>query len=274
MFKFIQKLVRGIEKIIKIVFKKEKKQRKPTQPPKDFPKEPLKKPIHPWRICPKGQHYRVDHDVQGYTTASGKSVDPYHRSWTCVKNPSEKDQLYSEEIDKIAIEHFAQFKVNILGTISDFGERGNIYDHIIQGWTKYWNDILKPSEQLNPRLIKALIASESSFNPKAWNGLSGPNRARGLMQVLDGTLPLLTNKYKELLDHQINVTEEDMLNPNFSICVGIRWLFRKKQLARAFLKREVSWLEAVIMYKGIPFEHENEVRRLMENFDKFYGELS
>lgn len=48
---------------------------------------------------------------------------------------------------------------------------------------------------LEPEVVKALIASESSFNTNANNYLKGPKRARGLMQVLDGTLPYLKEEH-------------------------------------------------------------------------------
>jgi hypothetical protein len=37
------------------------------------------------------------------------------------------------------------------------------YDMLILGWVQYWNDIFKPEKPLDPKLIKALMASESSF---------------------------------------------------------------------------------------------------------------
>jgi soluble lytic murein transglycosylase-like protein len=40
------------------------------------------------------------------------------------------------------------------------------FDQQIRGWVRYWNDIFQPSDPLDPNLIKALIATESGFNPK------------------------------------------------------------------------------------------------------------
>lgn len=152
--------------------------------------------------------------------------------------------------------------------------RGNIYDHYIQGWTQYWNDVLKPFESLDPDIVKALIASESSFNPKAWNKRQGPQRARGLTQITDQTLRYLSDDYSELRDHYLTLSEDDMLDPNLSICAGIRWLFRKKGLAEAKLKRKVTWTEAIAEYKGVnPTGKSSRDCRVMRTFDRYLAEL-
>lgn len=269
--RLFQKIVEGVKRIIRIIFKKEKSKKEKEKGP-DSKKPPIKvpeKPIHPWRICPRGEHYRIDHPVSSHPRKVKKGViivRGHEHPWTCVENPSGKDQLYPEEIQKIAGEYFEQFKVESLGRLPEFGERGNAYDHIIQGWTQYWNDILKPLDPLDPLVVKALIASESSFDPEVWNGRRGPGRARGLMQVIDQTLPYLTNKHKELEDHQINLTEDHMLDPNFSICAGVRWLFRKKKLAEVQLKKRASWRDAVAMYKSSAVDD----KKLMGKFDEYY----
>lgn len=58
------------------------------------------------------------------------------------------------------------------------------------------------------------------------------------------------------------------ISENFSICAGIRWLFRKKQLAEAKAKRPVSWREAVIEYK-----HAKPNDKHMARFDDYYSQL-
>ena len=40
----------------------------------------------------------------------------------------------------------------------------NDYDQLITGWVKYWNEVLKTKIPLDPNFVKALMASESSFN--------------------------------------------------------------------------------------------------------------
>jgi len=229
---------------------------------------------HPWRKCPLGQSPREGTTVSTYTRKDGTVVRGHYRKDTCADNPSGKDQLYRQEIQKIAEKHFSAFKMKPLGILSDFKKRGNDYDYLIRGWTQYWNDILKPSQPLDPDIVKALIASESSFNSKEWNKRTGPKRARGLMQVTDETLRFLTDEHRELKDHFVNLTEDDMLDPNLSICAGIRWLFRKKELAEARLKRLLTWRKVIAEYKGLTFILETKRgKEIMKKFDKYFSEL-
>lgn len=44
--------------------------------------------------------------------------------------------------------------------------RADEFDLHIRGWVRYWNEIFHPQEPLDPNLVKALIASESSFRPE------------------------------------------------------------------------------------------------------------
>ncbi len=109
-------------------------------------------------------------------------------------------------------------------------ENGNEYDHYIRGWTKYWNDIFKPSIPLDPYLVKALIGSESSFytNPKPQNaGVAG--KARGLIQLTDQAIKALSVSNNEIKDHYVKISREDTADSNRSIAAGIRWLFHKKK---------------------------------------------
>lgn len=230
--------------------------------------EPLV-PVHRWRLCPSGEHYREATQVSPHMR-KGKPVRGFPRRGTCAKNPSGRDQLYPEEVREIAERNFAEFMGKPLPTIDEFGEAGNLYDHLIQGWTQYWSDILSPGDPLDPKLVKALIASESGFNPEAWNKESGPARARGLMQVRDDSLRFLSNDGKDLKDHFANFQEDDMLNPNYSICAGIRWMYRKKEIAESRAGHPISWREAVIEYKGY---RKDQKKKGMEIFDAHYKEL-
>lgn len=95
------------------------------------------KPIHPWRLCPAGHHYRKGASVAAYVTSSGKKVSAHKRGETCAKNSSGKDQLYPEEIQGIAEKYFVQFRSRPIGTLPEFAEVGNRYDHLIHGWAQY-----------------------------------------------------------------------------------------------------------------------------------------
>ena len=76
----------------------------------EFLKETKQK--HPWRLCPAGQNYREGTMVSTYTKRDGTVVRSHSRKNTCANNPSGKDQLYREEIQKIAENYFLSFKMN------------------------------------------------------------------------------------------------------------------------------------------------------------------
>jgi hypothetical protein len=108
----------------------------------------------------------------------------------------------------------------------------------------------KPDQPLDPNLVKALIASESNFYPEKLNNEEDSNSARGLMQITNSTRKLLDNE-TELKDHYITMTKEDLNDPGVNICAGVRWLFRKREIASIVrLKRQATWLEAAEEYKG------------------------
>jgi len=92
------------------------------------------------------------------------------------------------------------------------------------------NEVLHPEELLDPNLIKALIATESSFNHKAVANEKKPKIiARGLLQVREDSRQILADQKGELKKHFIIVPSgEDLYDPNINICAGIRWLFHKK----------------------------------------------
>lgn len=86
----------------------------------------------------------------------------------------------------------------------------------------------------------------------------------------------LQDIHGELKDHLIRVTATQLLEPSTNICAGIRWLFRKKELAKNKLKREPTWIEAVADYKDylndiIAGNHYNP--KPMEDLKKYYHAL-
>jgi soluble lytic murein transglycosylase-like protein len=101
-------------------------------------------------------------------------------------------------------------------------------------------------------LVKALIASESSFDPSSVpKGVPIRKQARGLIQIMPETRKVLQNIDGELKNYLVNINPNDLFDPSAAIAAGIRWLVRKQQLASRKLKREASWKEAVLEYKGI-----------------------
>ncbi len=223
---------------------------------------------HPWRLCPLGQHW-----VDVHMRKSDRGSKPVKGH--CQKNPSRKDQIYADEIALISRDHFSD--LGEMPTNDNLGYKylGNRYDSLIAGWTKYWNEVLKPSEKLDSNLVKALIATESSFNREA-RIFAGERagHARGLMQITDWALEILKDEKGELKDHLVNSSQKDMTVPSLNIAAGIRWLHRKKQTASAKLKREANWMEAAADYKSYLEEwRKNPDHRQMKKLQNFYERL-
>ena len=223
---------------------------------------------HAWRLCPPGEHWVVSHPLHIPPSEKNPAGSITTRSAHCHGNPSHKDSIYADEIGEIASQNFSSLfglpTPNALGF-----KNGNTYDELVRGWTIYWNEVFKPKEPLDPDLVKALIASESSFNPNVIVKVGKTkNRARGLMQVTDETQKILGNPKGELKDQLVHVDQEDLNDPNLNICAGIRWLFRKKQIADSAADHELSWNEAIQKYKA-----EKKGKKLINRVTDYYSKL-
>lgn len=133
--------------------------------------------------------------------------------------------------------------------------------------------ILKPEDPLTPNLVKALIASEASFNPLKLANKKNKNSARGLTQVTNGTRRTLQNEKGEIKDHYITVTREDLNDPVVNVCAGIRWLFQKRRLASSKLGRTATWEETIAEYKGTRTTTKAEAQKIMNIFKDFLEKL-
>ncbi|MBC7466241.1 MAG: transglycosylase SLT domain-containing protein [Bdellovibrio sp.] len=208
------------------------------------------KQIHPWRLCVPGRHWVREHTLHITPSKKNPGGSTTIRHAHCADNPSGKDQLYPDEIQEIARQNFSKVIAKPCPQDLGFKGKGTQYDDFIAGWTKYWNDALSPTKPLSPDIVKALIASESGFNPEMLVIKKNSNSARGLLQILNSTRKTLGNEKGELQDHFLTVTKKDLDDPNMNICAGIRWLFQKQKLASSYLGRDASWEEAVMNYKG------------------------
>ena len=83
----------------------------------------------------------------------------------CARNPSGKDHLYRDEILEIASQHFSTVKSKPCALALGFSN-GDKYDDLIAGWVQHWNEVLKPTEPLDPNLVKALILKNTREPPK------------------------------------------------------------------------------------------------------------
>jgi hypothetical protein len=203
---------------------------------------------HPWRLCPIGEHWVRRHPKQ---LNSGKITD---HDGHCRENKKSKLEFFhADELIMIAQAHFdsLNFDPEAIPVPDSLGfPNGNKYDLLIAGWTKFWNDVLKPKDPLDPNFVKALIATESSFNlVKDQSSHDGP--ARGLIQITETSRKILQDLKGELKNHHIKLSVEESRDPVTNIGAGIRWLHYKKLYAKRILKREATWEDAVIFYKGL-----------------------
>jgi hypothetical protein len=204
-------------------------------------------PIHRWRRCPYGKHWVRDYPKNVEPSdkhPDGITVVHSHCAW----NPSHKDELYPEEIKEIS-EHFSKLENGPNPDSLGF-KNGTTYDSLIAGWTQYWNDILQPDVPLDPNVVKALVASESSFIPSKITRAGKGDWARGLMQVIDQSRQILADQKGEIKDHFVNLTDVEVLDPAINICAGVRWLFQKRKLAQAHYGEEVDWDKVIYFYKA------------------------
>src|SRR5690606_22501429 len=110
-----------------------------------------------------------------------------------------------------------------------------------------------------------------SFQPKARAQIGETSlEAIGLMQITDYTLKLIQEDSSELRDHFFNIKRDDLFESSINICVGVRWLFRKREIAKYYLKKEPSALELAEEYKGI----RNDKSANAEKQRKIFIELS
>lgn len=212
---------------------------------------------HSWRLCPIGEHWVTDHPLWVPPTEKRPGFHTT-RDGHCAANPMRgkvklvKDYLTAEEMQMMADKNFSNLSgPPAAGKLPEYVVGADNFDQFIRGWTKYWNDIFKPDEPLDPDLVKALIATESGFRlkpPAPDAGTAG--KAHGLIQLTDQAIKALSDPSGELLNHLVKISTENTADPNLSIGAAVRWLFRKRDLASYRLKRQATWREAIAEYKS------------------------
>ena len=228
---------------------------------------------NPWRVCPIGEHWVRRHPKHLH---SGSVTD---HDGHCRKNPSKKDLLGADEMDLIATKKiFLNPKVKV--SCKDLGlgltlENQNRYDELISGWTAYWNNVFRLDNPLHPNYVKVLIATESTFNPKAKASNPKPmGMARGLMQLTERTTRWAKDyNAREYRNQYIDLEYEDLWEPNRNIAFGVRHLFRKRETAKWILKREPTWFEVLMDYKGKLRSNTSETKDVRERLQKLFETL-
>ena len=206
--------------------------------------------VHPWRFCPIGEHAVRTHPLHVPPSKAHPDGIVVPRHFHCAKNPSGKDELSVLEIQAIEKAHFSRLKGPPCPIPLDF-KNGDQFDDLIRGWVRYWNEVLNPKDPLDPNLVKALIASDSGFNPNSGKLRKARNAARGLIQLDSQAVKALGDEKGEIKDHYVTISGNERYDPNLSICAGVRWLFQKRVLASHRLGRQANWNETVEEYKGV-----------------------
>ena len=197
-------------------------------------------------ICPIGSHFVRTHKrriQKGFTM-----VDAH-----CRKNPkNKKKMLFASNLRYLYINSKKQYsKLKAIKGFKGFHE----FDPIIHFWTDYWKSKKIIPQNLDPLLIKAIIASESSFRPKIIS--PNPNStAAGLMQVLKTTLPILKGKpqkngHIEIKANQLDISYNELLDPIINLAAGIRWLGYKIKSSPS----RISKKESDKIYGGVKYYH-------------------
>lgn len=146
----------------------------------------------------------------------------------------------------------------------------DLFDEIIAVWTDYFSKQYPSSTPLDPDIIKALLATESGFriDPK-------PTKlAVGIAQITRETLKILQDPKGEVKDYIFKkIRIMDLKNPDIAIPMAVRWLFRKRELAKMKLKREPSVEEIILEYKGLLKSSSTYKESALTKFRGFYGKL-
>ena len=123
------------------------------------------------------------------------------------------------------------------------------YNEVIAVWTDYFNKKFNADPPLDPDVVKALIASESSLNP---DPLKNRKIALGIAQITKKTFKILLDPMGEAKEFIFkDIRQKDLADPNVSIPMAVRWLHRKKVTAASKLKRAPNHEEVILEYKGL-----------------------
>ena len=228
---------------------------------------------HPWRVCPLGQHFVRTHSEHIPPSKKHPEGEIIIRHEHCAHNPSHKDMLSTDEIHAVSNQYFEHLPGSpTAGILTEF-KKADDYDSLIRGWVHYWNEIFDFEDPLNPNLIKALMATESSFNETAVSP-NHKHRARGLLQITEETLHILNDHKGELNNYLMFIRAQDLFDPSVNICSGVRWLFRKQITASARLGRKATWEEAIIEYKAYwKIIDAGEIPRPIKELREYYERL-
>lgn len=145
------------------------------------------------------------------------------------------------------------------------------FDEVIQFWLGYWKEQGVPlPDDLDPLIIKTLIAVESTFDPLAKSRVKGSSAA-GLMQITDQSLRVLggypnKKKWIEAKTNLIHVENADKVDPVVSIALGIRLLGHKFSQIPNGPKKNLR--EAIRSYHSRDKAGDEYAKKILELYEK------
>ncbi|MNT57473.1 hypothetical protein D3C72_1948430 [compost metagenome] len=117
--------------------------------------------------------------------------------------------------------------------------------------------------------MKALIASESSFNTSARTSV-----AIGIAQITKSTLKILQNPDGEVKEFIFGkIRQMDLENPDIAIPMGVRWLAWKRERAMNKLGRSPTNEEIILEYKGLLKSKSPYKNSALEKYRNAYASL-
>ncbi len=144
------------------------------------------------------------------------------------------------------------------------------YDQLIAIWADYFTKLFNLDRIIDLNMIKALIASESSFEPSADNGI-----AYGLAQITKQTLKIIQDPNGEVKDFIFtDIRQKDLKNPDIAIPMAVRWLAHKQRMAERRLKQKVTSEEIILEYKGLTKSKTDYAATALKNYRKYYAILN
>lgn len=196
--------------------------------------------------CKPGFHHVKKH--QRISKKGTKHIVDEH----CRKNPKSKSKfLYRSNLNYIYDKLKGKYQYKALKRIKGYPQDKGQYDEVIQFWLKYWKDQGLIKEEIDPLLVKAIIACESSFREKVITKMPNSS-ATGLMQILVTTMQILAKKIsKEIKTFNIDITQDEAKEANSNIAAGTRWLIYK--ITTSPWRNKKKKLDR--MYGGIKYYH-------------------
>ena len=189
----------------------------------------------------------------------------------CRKNPnSKKGFLYKSNLNYIYEELKNKYEYKKLKKIKGFPQDKGQYDELVQFWIKYWKERGLTEEDIDPLLIKAIIAVESGFRERVITDITG-STATGLMQITKTTMRILAKKLgAEVRKFNIEISQEEAKEPNANIAAGVRWLIYKVKTSpwRKKSSKEERIFGGIKYYHSWDSEGEKYAKKVLELYKK------